>query len=197
MHAHAYAAVRGMPKRLAGEDFHMLGKLAKIGPVWRHGPVLTLRPRASTRVPFGTGPATRRMASEGVQTLAFYPPQSFEVLAELLQYAQGASQRLSTDAARVADVVQINARRARAGGRSGARVVHEWFDATLTLRIVREVQRALPRRSWLDMAKHWNLDPTADAPALAKINAALRSQEPPSAGLAGARERSVHRRQGR
>ena len=33
IHSHAYAAVRGMPLRNAAEDFYLLNKLAKVGPV--------------------------------------------------------------------------------------------------------------------------------------------------------------------
>ncbi|HOO90382.1 MAG TPA: hypothetical protein PLA74_06125, partial [Syntrophales bacterium] len=53
--AEAYAAVRGMNKRRAGEDFYFLDKLAKIGRVGRIT-ATTVHPsaRPSGRVPFGT-----------------------------------------------------------------------------------------------------------------------------------------------
>ena len=61
-HAHRYAMVRGYPKRRAGEDFYLLNKMAKIAPVM---PLNTtpfrIRGRPSDRVPFGTGPALRRI----------------------------------------------------------------------------------------------------------------------------------------
>jgi len=55
----SYVQVRGFPDRLAGEDFHLLNKLRKIGPVFyrRSSPVI-LRGRFSERVPFGTGQST-------------------------------------------------------------------------------------------------------------------------------------------
>src|SRR6185295_2791724 len=57
----AYAAVRGFPRRMAGEDFHLLAKLAKIGRVVRAGgEPIRLRSRSSDRVPFGTGAAVAR-----------------------------------------------------------------------------------------------------------------------------------------
>ena len=57
--ASAYAAVRGMPLRSAAEDFYLLNKLAKVGPVHgAQGNGVTITPRLSTRVPFGT--RTRR-----------------------------------------------------------------------------------------------------------------------------------------
>jgi hypothetical protein len=58
VHAASYCAVRGFPKRAAGEDFYLLQKVAKLGPI----EVPTLLPiqleaRLSDRVPYGTGPA--------------------------------------------------------------------------------------------------------------------------------------------
>lgn len=55
----AYCQVRGFPRRAAGEDFYLLNKLAKLGPVIPLQQQIILQPRASTRVPFGTGPATQ------------------------------------------------------------------------------------------------------------------------------------------
>jgi hypothetical protein len=56
----SYLAVRGIAPRTAGEDFHFLMKLAKLGLVcrWTDEPVIP-SPRPSPRVPFGTGPAVR------------------------------------------------------------------------------------------------------------------------------------------
>src|SRR5690606_17786041 len=52
----AYAKVRGFPKRLAGEDFYILNKLIKIGPIYlRNDRCLQIKDRPSQRVPFGTG----------------------------------------------------------------------------------------------------------------------------------------------
>lgn len=53
-----YAAVRGFPKRPAGEDFYLLNKLRKSGPILTPDtPILQIHSRRSDRVPFGTGPA--------------------------------------------------------------------------------------------------------------------------------------------
>jgi hypothetical protein len=65
--ANAYAQVRGFPRREAGEDFHLLDKVAKLGVVRTPlCPPLLLSGRASERVPFGTGRAVRRMRDERV-----------------------------------------------------------------------------------------------------------------------------------
>ncbi|MEM9491754.1 MAG: hypothetical protein AAGC55_21590, partial [Myxococcota bacterium] len=83
----AYAAVRGVPRRQAGEDFYLLNKIAKVGPVGEpeiepiqiHGRSEEL---PSARVPFGTGPATRRIAADlaAGQPFCLYHPRSFAVL---------------------------------------------------------------------------------------------------------------------
>ncbi len=58
----AYVAARGFPKRAGGEDFYLLRKLALLGVVRRmSGPPIEIVGRFSARVPFGTGPALRRM----------------------------------------------------------------------------------------------------------------------------------------
>ena len=81
----AYAQVGGFPEREAGEDFYLLNKLAKVGPVLRSAadPIL-LVDRDSDRVPFGTGPGARRVeaarASEG--GFRTYDPRSFRALGQ-------------------------------------------------------------------------------------------------------------------
>jgi len=76
IHASHYAAVRGFPKRKAAEDFYMLNKLAKTGKVMRlSAPTLLLSSRISKRVPFGTGAAMQRLATD--PELRFYNPEIF------------------------------------------------------------------------------------------------------------------------
>ena len=85
--ANAYAQVRGFPKRAGGEDFYLLNKLAKLGPVTRlAGHCIELQSRQSTRVPFGTGPAVA-MISQGERpqdAAVFYHPQCFSALRAVL-----------------------------------------------------------------------------------------------------------------
>ena len=60
VHAEHYAQVGGFPRRNGAEDFYLLNKLAKTGPVLSaSGDCLYLQARPSDRVPFGTGPAIR------------------------------------------------------------------------------------------------------------------------------------------
>lgn len=62
--AQSYAIVRGIPKRLAGEDFYLLNKLAKVGRVHSlSGDRVRVRGRLSDRVPFGTGAALQEISA--------------------------------------------------------------------------------------------------------------------------------------
>ena len=86
----AYAAVRGFPKRQAGEDFYLLNKLSKLGglTVPDADPVAIVG-RPSDRVPFGTGPAMARIADAGLGAeFKVYDPRSFDVVAAM-QHAIG------------------------------------------------------------------------------------------------------------
>ena len=79
---HAYAAVRGVPKRAAAEDFYLLQKLRTIGTIEhvRTEPII-VSPRTSHRVPFGTGPAVAAAASlDDPWMLRTYDPRAFDDL---------------------------------------------------------------------------------------------------------------------
>ena len=84
----AYAAVRGVPLRSAGEDFYLLNKLAKVGPVHTaRGRGVTLESRRSGRAPFGTGPAVGKLlaAEHPSDVPIFYDARCFSVLNEVLE----------------------------------------------------------------------------------------------------------------
>jgi hypothetical protein len=97
IHALDYAKVRGFPKRLAGEDFYLLNKLAKTGAILSPDRLpLRIRHRESERVPFGTGPAVIKIRREAEQHRMFslYHPQVFERLRSvLLTFPEVASRR--------------------------------------------------------------------------------------------------------
>jgi len=76
-----YAAVRGMPKRLAGEDFYFLNKMAQLKPVSFIKKTTVLpSPRISARTPFGTGKTIHRLMEEEKTKAMFYHPRIFEIL---------------------------------------------------------------------------------------------------------------------
>src|SRR5690606_34714388 len=71
LHVKSHAAARGFPRRAAGEDFHLLRKLAKLGPIEVPAvPPVRVRSRRSDRVPFGTGPSVDRLLQGAEPCLA-------------------------------------------------------------------------------------------------------------------------------
>jgi hypothetical protein len=171
--AAAYLSVRGVPKREAAEDFYLLDKLAKVGPLRRPPvPPLLIRARASERVPFGTGRRSREIADELAigRQFVLYSPRIFQALAAVLRglddFAQSAdvsalSRAIERDVPEVAQPVQqvltalgAFAALANAAGQAptGAvlrRRVHTWFDSLRTLRFVHGLRdRCLPSLPW-------------------------------------------------
>lgn len=79
-----YTQIRGYPKRSGGEDFYVLNKLTKVGPVATlDGECIAIASRRSHRVPFGTGPAIEKIISEN-NIKIFYHPECFESLRAFL-----------------------------------------------------------------------------------------------------------------
>lgn len=154
----AYARVRGFPRRNAAEDFHLLAKLAKQGPVRAlRGEPLLLSGRVSDRVPFGTGVGIAKEL-ERVRTGAVFPaydPRVFQWLGVWLRTLdalggdppsgeRGLRDRLAEHAALAPEVdpellyeilEELGAIRAAKASR-GSRQLHERFDALRTLRFL-------------------------------------------------------------
>lgn len=83
INAQHYARVRGFPVRQAGEDFYLLGKLAKTGAVVSlDSQAIMLETRVSNRVPFGTGPALGKLLAmqDPADEYRCYNPLSFTYL---------------------------------------------------------------------------------------------------------------------
>lgn len=94
-----YCNVRGFPKKPAGEDFYLLNKLAKIGPIINRTDIcIQIDARNSTRVPFGTGPAAQKIADQLSQSKepCYYNPKIFEELAAWLKKFTQEIHQLST-----------------------------------------------------------------------------------------------------
>lgn len=82
--AKAYAAAGGMNRRQAGEDFYFLQQLAKTGHVdGINSTAVHPSPRASHRVPFGTGRWVQQRL-DGRQELVTYHPEGYRILGEWL-----------------------------------------------------------------------------------------------------------------
>lgn len=88
VHAEVYAAVRGFPKRVAGEDFYLLEKASKVAPVYDlEGAPIRIHARRSERAPFGTGQSVNELLRSGDVETAFElrHPACYVWLKELLQ----------------------------------------------------------------------------------------------------------------
>lgn len=148
----AYAAVAGMARRQAGEDFYFLQKLAKTGPIHRIDST-TVHPsaRPSWRVPFGTGRrVTTRLREEGAPFLAYHPG-SYAILGAWLAHAgrhitEGTSP--TKDAGAIAEPLAafLEAQQFESAWEQICRNAnsvpqrlaqfHRWFDAFRTLKLM-------------------------------------------------------------
>jgi hypothetical protein len=169
----AYVAVRGFPKRAGGEDFYLLNKAVKTGAVKSPGgDCITLQSRASSRVPFGTGPAVSRLLEHSAPETAaiFYHPLCFLGLRSLLRAlpalyrdpdtalepliaSDSGSAELASAATAVLTDMGIAAALAhcRRQGKSQAqflRQFHQWFDGFKTLKFI----HGLRDRGWPEQA---------------------------------------------
>jgi hypothetical protein len=177
-----YCEVRGYPKRSGGEDFYLLNKLAKVGPIASlGGECIALQSRVSHRVPFGTGPAIKKIIEydSGDESTLFYHPQCFEVLrvvlaiveqlqvheaSELRQLlvAQGLDDEIALATTDILHSMEITKAisHCRKHGKSGEqflRQFHQWFDGFKTLKFLHGVRDAtLPMQS---LSSTFNLQP--------------------------------------
>jgi hypothetical protein len=157
--AAAYANVRGFPRRAAAEDFYILNKLAKQGPIVRGcGDPIRIRARSSDRVPFGTGKGVEKLIETG-QQLSLYDPRVFAGLRDFLQclnefarhrdgdrglaaLAQSAAAAPLLELAeewRLRAVLIAAAEQSSSPERLRFRL-HEWFDAFRTLKLVHRLR---------------------------------------------------------
>jgi hypothetical protein len=160
--AAAYQQVRGFPRRPAAEDFYLLNKLAKVGPITAgEGAPILLDTRPSQRVPFGTGPAVAALEAEAnpLQKPLFYNPRSFFALQAALSAMPalyGSAEPLQTlgnalgefDAAATVlegmGLQQCLAHCQQQGtDRAGfSRHFHHWFDGFRTLKFIHGMRDA-------------------------------------------------------
>ncbi len=197
VHALAYAKVRGFPRRDAGEDFYLLNKLAKVGPILQlDGAPLMIRGRSSHRVPFGTGAALKQILAAAARGEGYrvYPPDVFLHLKiclaalELLSADRGREEPIHylRAAARIhpgVDAQQLHEELAELGYLSAvrhaekisrdsstmSRHLHTWFDGFRTLKLIHRLTRFLPKMALLDAV--------AAAPFVSEVCVAPQSLE--------------------
>lgn len=171
--ATSYAKVRGFPRRNAAEDFYLLNKLAKVGWIRRlRGPVVEIEARASTRVPFGTGPALARVPRDPA-AMAGYAGATFEAL-RMFYAAVGAGTAPSQPVPGLLDAIGYQPKRDQ-------RAIHTWFDAFRTLKFVHAARDEFPDTPLLHSLE--TLYPGVQTPA--GLNASLRADEARMPGRRG------------
>ena len=156
-----YGMVRGIPKRSAGEDFYVLNKLAKTAPILSLNITLGLTPRASTRVPFGTGPAIQKRLKDA--RITDYNPHVFEMLKLWIQQLDTLSQTfevtkgvsldqlmagLPAQLKPVLECLAVNTlvEHINKQGKKIEQVAtmcHHWFDAFKTLKLIHALSDSL------------------------------------------------------
>lgn len=157
----AYAAVRGVPRRRAGEDFYLVDKLSKLFGVRRlTAAPIALRSRRSKRVPFGTGPRVEQILRTGEARVASV--EAFRALGALLSGLDRVSETGEPGAlSQPMDLLAPELRRAlgealrdlglsevvrdamaQASGARLRRRLHTFFDGLRTLRLLHALRDA-------------------------------------------------------
>ena len=155
--------------RVAGEDFHLLGKLAKLGSIRAlRGDPIQLSGRVSSRVPFGTGAGVAKELQriDAGQHYPAYDARVFSWLRVWLRTLAEVGARSDGDETRLRDRILARAESEpevdgallyqlleetgairgveNTGGR-GVRPLHERFDALRTLKFIHALRdRHLP-----------------------------------------------------
>ena len=154
----AYAAVRGFPRREAGEDFYLLNKINKIGKIQQlDGEPIILDGRFSHRVPFGTGKSVEKITAldESENHFLFYHPEIFDLLKMTLQKLAILDQEttispLTTDFMGTEKAQHLNAALTHMGASSAMETARKssqnpriqqehlrtWFDGFRTLKFI-------------------------------------------------------------
>jgi hypothetical protein len=157
--AAAYAAISGMNRRQAGEDFYFLQQLAKTGSIEVvSGTVVRPSGRPSHRVPFGTGRRVQRFLDGTNEEYQLYHPNSYEIIRQWLQLA-GADRDCEMMMQSAADIhPQLatflleqkftdtwNRMRRQSSPSQEARHAqfHEWFDGFRTLKLIHHLRDTL------------------------------------------------------
>jgi len=154
IHLDAYVKSRGFPQKKAGEDFYLLNKLRKLGPL-RYLPQLPLKiqARAQVRTPFGTSAALKKE-----ERFLFYSPEVFLRLKDFLSRCEEALiaeqnfsslQELWPDEAGMPDLRRHWPDLLKSSTDPLTKILHfhTWFDGFKTLRFIQALTRqVLPKQ---------------------------------------------------
>ncbi len=159
IHASTYAQVRGYPKRNAGEDFHLLNKVAKVKNVhYSDESTVVLDARISDRVPFGTGPSIKkilRILEDDPQGMGYlsYDYRIFVLLGNALKQLERRARTRSEmepttrsilDELGFGKIDQILHTKYRSIGQR-QEILKQWFDGLKTLRFIHAAEKIYPK----------------------------------------------------
>jgi len=164
----AYAAVSGMTRRAAGEDFYFLQELQKTGGVEVLASTV-VRPsaRASERVPFGTGAAMVKGVARAGGVRNVYDPAGYRLIGDWLSAVVPNVEESAAELLAAAEKIHRELRRfLEASGfeevwprlqrnapsnRQLRAQFHRWFDAFRTLRLIHHLRDSgFPERPLYD-----------------------------------------------
>ena len=163
VHAKSYAEVRGYPKRNAGEDFYLLNKIAKSsGVIYSKSSLVTIQARLSERVPFGTGPALRKIVDQltldpSGKSFLSYDYNSFILLGKALQQLHYFAESPIEFESQINSILttlgflKIGAKLHKKSRSQKQRhfVLNQWFDGFRTMRFIHEARTIYPDKSLL------------------------------------------------
>lgn len=158
--AHAYVRMGGMNSRVAAEDFYFLQQLKKTAGISRiSGTCVRPSPRASHRVPFGTGRSVSRILSGEKDAVLFYRTDCFRILSAWLSLVErsldgtgsqiiDAARALSPCLASFLDLNRFPATWEKLANNSASydglkAAFHEWFDGLRTMKLVHHLSDAV------------------------------------------------------
>jgi hypothetical protein len=167
----SYAAVRGMNRREAAEDFYFLNKIVKLCPVARiHTTTVYPSARPSRRVPFGTGQRMIRFLEGKQNEYLLYDPDVFLILKRWLETMAGGgrqeTQSILTVAARIhpllGSFLELNRfqevwpliQRNHREPDALAKQFHVWFDGFKTLKLIHYLtEKDFPQKDMFSVLK--------------------------------------------
>ena len=168
IHAKTYAQVRGYPKRNAGEDFHLLNKVAKTKSVhYSNDSTVVLEARTSDRVPFGTGPSIKKIIElleedpSGISYLS-YDFQVFNILGYALKQMAQLAETPSVTDPEIKSILKdlgfgkINNVLHQKYHSIDQRleVINNWFDGLKTLRFIHAAEKKYPKQPLLSSLRN-------------------------------------------
>jgi hypothetical protein len=150
IHLYYYAMARGFSKRAAGEDFHLMNKLIKLGRCiyLDKREAIHVSGRLSERVPFGTGRALLKLKTNA---RLFYAPENFLYLKELKEtmlHHLECKPRPGDNQNNLIDSYLVDCRFrsfsqkiAKQPFKQQSHCLEDWFDALKTLQFIHYCER--------------------------------------------------------